>query len=281
VKTTGGILVAVGAYFLLQRLGLVEVNLFSLLFTYWPGFLVWLGLWILARDKPVIRTLLALGLVLLVLLAAVTPGKPATAHEEYPMKAAYTTGKATLALGVGDFELDSDTPGVLSVAYPRDPGGTSLAAGKVSDTFAFDLVNQGNRLTPSRKWRYHVGLGREIPWELTLDMGVMAADLDLRDLNLRRLEANLGVGDMTLYLGAPRGEVLSDLECGIGGLTISVPRDARVVLEVQGGIKQVRIEGNMTTFEEDDVYVFGPPEGEDFHRIKAEVGMGQVRFITR
>jgi len=281
VKTIGGILVILGVLAMISQTDLVDINFFGVVWHFWPVLLVWLGLWIFSRDSPFFRILLVTALVLLFLFgSAFSPGLEIS-REDFPLEGTCEKGEATLSFGVGEMLLDADTPGVLSVDYPGTDGAIHSGFDRNTRRFSFEMVHHRSRNLPPGEWRYHVGLTREIPWEVRLDMGVMKATVDFSQAGLSHFEGDLGIGELNLVLGSPKGVVVSDVNLGIGELTLKVPADTRVLLEVTGAVKQVQILGDPLYTEEDNVYYLGPAESDSYHHIKAEVGIGQIVFISR
>ena len=79
-----------------------------------------------------------------------------------------------------------------------------------------------------------ITLPTKVATDLTMKLGVGRSDVDLRGIELTRLDVSTGVGDTTIDLSGPRGaDVAAHVETGVGKLTLRVPRGVGV--EVSGG----------------------------------------------
>lgn len=94
------------------------------------------------------------------------------------------------------------------------------------------------------KNRWEIDLGEDVPLEIRIDFGAGEGHLDMRDLNLRRLDIDMGVGELTLDLTGPRdNDVTVKIEGGIGSATLLLPEEIGVRVRVDGGIGSVDASG--------------------------------------
>jgi hypothetical protein len=108
-------------------------------------------------------------------------------------------------------------------------------------------VKQGKsrRMHVGRKRNiWDVSLNDDVPIDLFVDCGVGESGLDLRGLNLKSLEIDMGIGELTVDLD---GELERDLDifvdCGIGSTTIFLPENIGVRARVDHGIGSVNARG--------------------------------------
>lgn len=108
-------------------------------------------------------------------------------------------------------------------------------------------VSQGKvSRIPAGKGRnnWDIYLHEDIPLDLVLDFGAGEGNLDLKGLNLRSLEIDMGVGDLTVELG---GAIRSDLDVvidgGVGSATIYIPREVGVRIAADKGIGSIDARG--------------------------------------
>jgi hypothetical protein len=84
------------------------------------------------------------------------------------------------------------------------------------------------------KWDLHLQDG--VPMELTLDLGAGTSDLLLGGLSLTGLDLNLGAGVSTIDLtGDWANDLEAVIESGAADLTVRLPRDVGVRVEVETG----------------------------------------------
>lgn len=87
-------------------------------------------------------------------------------------------------------------------------------------------------------------LGRSLPVDLRVNLGAGESKLDLRGLELSRVDLDIGVGEMTLDLQGPHAKSFDvKINGGVGSGTIYLPADVGVRARVQGGIGSVDVRG--------------------------------------
>jgi hypothetical protein len=94
------------------------------------------------------------------------------------------------------------------------------------------------------KNKWDVNLSNDIPIELKLDFGAGEGHLDLREIDLRDLDIDMGVGELTIDLtGKLKEDLKVTIDGGIGSATIYLPEDIGVRVKVDGGIGSVDARG--------------------------------------
>ncbi len=145
-------------------------------------------------------------------------------------------------------------------------------------------------------------LGDKLPVDLTLDLGAGNASMDLRAVPLTALEVKAGTGDLDLALDGSemfekariqagvgnltldlRGAWMSDLDMeiqgGVGNVTIYVPNDVGVRVNVSQGVGRLDAEGLRSV---EQAYVndaYG--QSEVTLLITLASGVGEVRIISK
>lgn len=80
-----------------------------------------------------------------------------------------------------------------------------------------------------------VRLGRGLRWDrLMVRTGAVSADVDLRDLHVRTVEAQVGATDLVVSVGSGAPTVTVDIQAGVSAITVRVPHDARVDVSLDG-----------------------------------------------
>lgn len=158
-----------------------------------------------------------------------------------------------------------------------------------------------NRGTPTGNFsnEWDLRLNNNVPMDMNIDLGVGEADIELSNLNLTSLNIDMGVGDVTLDLSGSRsltnldiemgvGEALVDLtgiqendlnatiEGGIGDLTLRLPSDVGVRVDVEKGIGDI---------EANNLYVDGNTYFNDIYgktnmtlHFDIEIGVGDIKL---
>ncbi len=151
---------------------------------------------------------------------------------------------------------------------------------------------------------WDIQLAEDVPMELNIDMGAGKVDLDLGDVQVTKMTMEAGAGDMALDFSGGRhlrdlrvetgaGELTIDLSgdsweedieakisAGAGDITVIVPEDIGVRIEVSKGLGEVNVRGFRTagsdTYEND---VYG--ETDVSIDVTVEAGVGQITLEMR
>lgn len=103
-----------------------------------------------------------------------------------------------------------------------------------------DQANWGGQ----RRDNWDLRFGSGVPIELKLNMGAGQTNLQLKDINLSRLEVHVGAGELHLDLTGPRTSDLdATIQGGVGSATIRLPKDVGVRVDAHGGIGAVNAPG--------------------------------------
>ena len=94
-------------------------------------------------------------------------------------------------------------------------------------------INPTNWFDEDQGSRWLIGLSKEIPTDLDLELGTGAAGINLQDLTLTALAVDGSTGGMDLAL--PGGNYPIILETGTGGSTIILPDTGQLDFEVNSG----------------------------------------------
>jgi len=94
------------------------------------------------------------------------------------------------------------------------------------------------------KNRWDLTLGRALPLDLDINLGAGHSELDLRDLNLTKVEIDMGVGEVDLDLRGPHAAgFLVKIDGGVGSAKLALPYEVGVRVKVDGGLGSVNPRG--------------------------------------
>ena len=175
-----------------------------------------------------------------------------------------TAARLELQVGAGTLTLDAEAPPDLllagelesrttgdtySISEAQRPGGRSVirlnnSAGREYSIFPGQA--------PSEEWTLH--LTPHIPTEIRLDAGAADIDLDLRNLDLQRLEIKAGAADIDVVMPAAAGKTEASIEVGAASLRITVPEGVAARIVVDAGLSSVQIDEGRFAQQKDDVY---------------------------
>ncbi|GEM_PF-2632485 len=267
----GLVLIIAGILILMSNQGMVRISwsYFFNLLNYWPILLIALGIALLLGKRitarHVLTGVLVLFLIFLLWTAAASQwyldgplerisgdwqyyGNPS---EEDPI------GTVKLKFPAGKLELNAVSDSSDSLVRTRFSGyheEPRLTFKEGDKWFSLDIRGNGNNETG-----YQVNFGRisegtevwqlefkeGIPIEIDLDMGAGDVDLDFTNLDLRSLEANLGAGNVNIFLGDLIGEAQMQINLAAGNVTIWVPEDVGIYMTVNDLIGNVNYPDDM------------------------------------
>jgi hypothetical protein len=137
-------------------------------------------------------------------------------------------------------------------------------------------TNIGNFGRQDRSWT--LTLNNRVPLDLNIDSGVGRSELDLRTLQLEKLELSSGVGELIVTL-PEQGRYEASLDTGVGTTTVNIPKGVAARITVSRGLGAVNVQG--TFGQEGDVYT-SPDYTTAEHQVKLSVssGVGAVTIRT-
>ena len=254
------LLIAIGAIVLLANVGVISSDALVRLGDLWPLLLVILGLQLilnhtLPRQQA---TLIGLGATAVIVIAAVAYATlaPATNFGTRQANVSDRLGgltAATLDLGYSGATVDihagtnlGDSLYQAHVEYPGSDDPPTISLDRESGTLA---IGDRSGFSPLRLFgaaRRHVviTLTDRIPWTIKISGGTANGHLDLRRLQLAKVEISGGASRMDAQLPSPRGTAVIDISGGVSNLTLRAPADAQWRVAVSGGASGMRINGS-------------------------------------
>ncbi len=166
-----------------------------------------------------------------------------------------------------EYELeDSDEIAKLEVKQP------SVDSMSLGDKISTDMAPMTNE--------WDLALAPSVPMDLSVEMGVGEAKLDLGNSMVRTLQVALGAGDATIDLSGDWAEDMdADIMAGVGELTLIVPEDVGVRVWGQNeGVGDYTVEG----LERDGDYYVNDAYGDSDVTldIRLQRGVGDVEVRT-
>lgn len=218
----GGLLVVIGILVLLGNLGIIAVDVWSLI---WPLFLLGLGLWVLVG----------------VLTGS---GKHRTERATIPLEGA---SEARIHIDHG--------AGRLRIGAGAQAG--ELLSGEFGGGLSQDVRRQGDRLNVrlrlsaqvvpfSIPWGrgsldWEISLSPEVPLQLEIKTGASDSRLDLSRLRVTDLRLETGASSTDIVLPAEAGHTRADIKSGMASVTIRVPNGVAAHIHSQGGLSSTRV----------------------------------------
>ena len=291
----GLLLVAFGALVLLTTTGVVSFGIWIELTDYWPLLLVLIGVEIVLVQRPLpIRA----GVIVLTLAGAIVaalfslpeyePNEPLRAIYVEPLRDTETLYLDMAFMG-GDVELTSDTPGgatlsrLLTADFKSRPA--RVVREQVGGNVRFYVASSGPYLRHSgvdgyvsHETRVSIPVGLA-DWtlvvspnvEVEIDISSVATDLDLdlRNLNVRRLSVEAGMSDLRVRLPDEAGLTQVDISAGAANVELVVPHGVAARIDVDAPLKSAWI--NPARFIETDDEYWSPGYLEARNRVSIDI----------
>jgi hypothetical protein len=253
------VLIAIGAVVLLSNTGVLSSDALLRLGDLWPLLLVILGLQlILNHSLPRQQaTLIGLGATVVILVAAVAYAALAPAAHFGTRQANSSESLGGLTAATLDLNYDAATVDIQTgalgdalyqarVDYASSDNPPTISLDRVTGTLeiressSFALF----RLFGSSRRHLVVTVTDRIPWAIQVGGGATNLRLDLRRLQLSKLEVSGGANRLDGQLPRPQGTVVIDVSGGPSNLTLQAPAQSEWRIAVTGGVSAVTINGS-------------------------------------
>lgn len=294
----GLIVIFFGLMILLERLGVLDFSWSAALY-YWPVLIILVGVNVaLPANRWGRITSLGVTLVLLGFLAyqgiyseekysrsfsRISPSLPQDSVSR--LYADYTAeiqrSYLKISGGAISFELADTTDKLVDIhTYGiADSYGFSSSVNADRADLAFQQKKgasiKGRGL--SSKNRAVFALNPSPVWEVDVELGAGAADLDLSAFKVKKVRIKGGVSSVDLKLGMPvDGHSQIDYEGGVSSLSISIPKAAGCRIEAESALSSLNFPG--FDKQQDGVFISrGYQEATLFFEIRLENGLSSVQ----
>lgn len=286
-------MIGLGVVFLLANLGYLDLNIWQLALRLWPLLLVAIGFDILIGRRSWLASLAGLVVILALLAGAlwlfgvrVDNAQPVPGETIRQALGNAGRGRVALELGAGTLQVDVlSEPGDLVAGSVSSQSGqqpkSSLA--QEGDLAVYSLRSRGVAFyNPGRRgagWDWDLGLTRQVPVELQVNLGAGEAEFDLWALQADDLNIDLGVGQATLTLPA-EGHYTARLNGAIGSLNVLVPSGLGVRVDGNTALASLQVPPGYQ--KDGDVYL-SPDYATAENRVDLSVGMaiGSIQIQER
>jgi Domain of unknown function (DUF5668) len=249
------ILVGLGAILLLENMGLLSGNLWTVLLRMWPLILIAIGIDLLIGRRSTWGALLSLLLIVALFvggfwLAGVRVQSGAQLLPTQDVRQPVGSAKAAevlLSPSAGQLDLKA-APGSADLLRGRVPSemGSAVsmnvsAAGSLarielrdSGAVGFPFIVSGDRAA------WTLAVTDQVPVDLKVAMGAGEMTLDLSGLDISHLQVDTAVGQTTIRLPS-QGRFQGKVSSAIGQIVIEVPSGLGLRLHLSSGIAGVTV----------------------------------------
>lgn len=256
------ILIGAGVIFLMVNFGYLQAeSVWAVLWRFWPVLLILVGIDVLFGSRSVIgaiiSAILGIGVIAAVIaliwyapnidaLKSLTTGVELRSERVSAPVDDITEARLVVEVGRADFTLDE----LMESASLIEADVTH------SGTLDFDVQRRGdsatvrmdiNRPNPAswfsaKRESWDVGLSGDVLYEITIDAGSGAYEMDFGDLNLSELNLDLGSGRSSMTLPAS-GDLDCTIDSGSGDVDMVLPEGMEARIRLDSGSGEFRPDG--------------------------------------
>ena len=292
----GPLLVLLGVLLLLTATGTASFGIWLRLFDFWPVLLVLIGVELVFAEKPIS---VRVGLISLVLLGAVLIAFATLPQYEpaEPLRVSYLLPAAdvdTLHLSAGFFggelAVTSETPfdGSLAALMAADFSDrpARIIRDQSESEVAIELLSAGPYLRRSHvdglasfnasvsfpvglaDWALMLSPDTEV--EIDIDSFVADLDLDLRNVNVRRVSIEGAVADLIIHLPINAGETQVEIAAGVADVELVVADSVAALINVDSPFGSTQIDQDRFVNAQDGYRSIGYSEAENRVNVNIE-----------
>jgi N-terminal domain of toast_rack, DUF2154 len=154
--------------------------------------------------------------------------------------------RVDLRLGAGELRVSGGSPKLMDATFMYDQLRLRPEVSYSSGGFRGRLVvAEPTGFRPvTHRYRWDLRFNDNKPLDLNVKCGAGETHLDLGTLSLRRVEVEMGVGEMRMDLrGTPKNDYSVYVRGGVGEATIYLPQGVGIVADAEGGIGGVHARG--------------------------------------
>ncbi len=257
-----GILILAGFLLLLNNMGILNVDIWGLI---WPLFLIALGLWV---------------------LWSVLFGRSSVEVEEatIPLEGA-AQARVRVKHGAGRLRVD-DSAGPGELVAGTFGGGLDQRVSRDGDTLDVEM-RQPSDLFASFPWMWGAGstldwsfgLNSELPLRLEFETGAGEARIDLTHLQVTDLRLQTGASSTDVTLPADAGHTEVKIGAGAASVTVRVPPGVAARIRAAGGLASVNVDRDRFP-REGSVYL-SPDYDTAPNRVDLDIETGVGSIIVR
>jgi hypothetical protein len=192
-----------------------------------------------------------------------------------------SAGKARveIRMGAGELRIKSGTPKLVEASFAYNvPGWKPVVDYRPTGELRISQPEDAGSAWGNTVYEWDLTLNRDVPTDVIVNLGAGEARLELGQMNLSSVRANVGAGEVDVDLrGEPTRDYSVEVRGGVGEATIHLPKLANISATAAGGIGDISVDG----LEKRDGAWVNPDAAESAPTIRVDVkgGVGQIRLI--
>ncbi|HEY8420258.1 MAG TPA: LiaF domain-containing protein [Thermoclostridium sp.] len=269
-KSIGLILILIGIAWIIDLTGFIEVDWSKSIKVLWPVILIAIGVSMVAgRYKLVTRVVWILTFAVIVgygiyqedenrfeFKKEITEFKDAgtekvPAEGEILFDSQTEEGKLIIELGTAKINIEDGSKDLLVKLDTNIPNiEQQLAKGKQAVLKYISQDYEKSNVVSS----FDLQINQTIPWEMDTTLSVVDGELNLSQIQLKKLNLKLGVGDLDLIIGKQQEHAVINIQAGATDLDIYLPEDSGLMVKTGNLLTNLSFHNiNMTS--QDNVYI--------------------------
>ena len=187
------------------------------------------------------------------------------------------SGRVAIRMGGGQLHVASGTAKFMEAEFaynvPEWKPVVDYKAGELTLSQPSYSASFGNSVN-----NWNVNFNSALPLEIIANIGAGEAKFELGEMNLSRVDLNIGAGQMTVDLrGTPKRDYNVQIRGGVGETVVHLPKDAGISATATKGIGDISVEGLENR---NGVWVNPDRVGAPVTvRLDVKGGVGQIRLI--
>jgi N-terminal domain of toast_rack, DUF2154 len=186
--------------------------------------------------------------------------------------------RVQIRMGSGALRVKSGTPKLMEGQFAYNvPDWKPVVDRKAGELSLSQPGSSGSSFGNSVN-NWDLTLNREAPMEVRVDLGAGEANLELGQINLSRVEMNIGAGKVTMDLrGEPKRDYDVEIRGGVGETVVYLPKDIGISAKATKGIGEISTEGLQNR---DGVWVNPDSVGAPVTvHLDVKGGVGAIRLV--
>lgn len=290
----GIILIVVGIIWILSNLNLININLYNMInqiirgiFDLWPLILIVIGINVIFKKELLNSILWLVFLIVLLVYSFFTKddifktpynGNSEEIYtpemlEEIEMRNDIERAKLYLDVGATNFNIVSVEDELLSLDHDGDFKYSFDSRGSTESIY---ISNKSNIFKNADKRNFELGLNKNIPWNLDIDIGAVAGKINLEDIDIGKIDLDIGAGSVELTLGDKAKLTSIDIDAGASQIVVNVPKNSGVRISIDGALKSTNLDEVGLIKTDKNNYVSGNFNSvSSKYEIEVDIGVGE------
>ncbi len=259
--TTGILLIILGTFWFLSKIGIITWSLWRTLSQIWPLILIVVGINIIFKEKRYVKVITWIVFVIIVIAFGfyqqynynsglflfenndnVIQGD--SESFEVPYDENTVKGDLRLRLGGVDLKIGSTSNNILdaNISSSRIRKNADFNSDKSKVDINIEQIGDSIHLGSNMKNNYSFNLHEDVLWDIDADMGAVNGTLDMSNLKIEKLNLDTGASNFNLIFGDKSDSTEVKIDGGVSNIELTIPEKVGVRIKTDGFIKDSNID---------------------------------------